>query len=664
MHDRRKVRRRAVGVACQFAVWVTLAAPRLAWAEGPQPHDDADLARLLDVEVEGASRYAQSTLDAPAVVRVFQHADASLLGHETVGDLLQRLPGVYLSTNRSYTSFGLRGFNRAGDYNSRTLMTIDGLRVNDAVFDQALPGYEFPIPADWVKRTELIYGPAASVYGSNALLGVANFAMLDGADAPGATVRAGAGSFGRVRAAASYGLADPSGLDLFVGVVGYRDRGEELSFPELASAQAPDGVARGLDGTRYQSLFAKLRAGPWRASFISHERDKDIATGEFDTSFGAPGTHYVDAYRFSEFGWDGGWTGSLRPSARVALGSYRYLGHYRYDAGTPDDLTNIDDLSGRWLDGEAKLQWHGRTNHVVVAGLDWRRVYSARLLNRDLEPATTYLDRRVDNWRAGLYLQDQWRAAERWSVTTGLRLDHLGDGAAEFSPRLAINYRPDVNDAWKFSLGRAFRAPNIAELYYDDGSSQAANPSLGLEHIATAELGWEHALPSGVRVSASVYRYQLGRMIDFVVPVDEDIGQYRNVGRASTDGLDLDIEQAGGAWRWRASMTLTRSIVNGEAASNSPRWLLKGHLLAPLAPSWWLGLEANAVGRRTAQVDAAAYALLNTVLRYQPRPGDSVALRVTNLGDARAFDVATPGLPVDRVPQPRRALTLDCSVAF
>jgi outer membrane receptor protein involved in Fe transport len=153
-------------------------------------------------------------------------------------------------------------------------------------------------------------------------------------------------------------------------------------------------------------------------------------------------------------------------------------------------------------------------------------------------------------------------------------------------------------------------------------------------------------------------------MIDFVVPAGSDIGQYRNVGHASTSGLDVDIERAEGAWRWRASMTLTQALVNEESASNSPRWILKGHLLGPLAPSWWLGLEANAVGRRTAETDAPAYALLNAVLRYQPRPGNSVALRVTNLADARAYDVATPALAVQRVPQPRRAFTLDATLAF
>ena len=89
-----------------------------------------------------------------------------------------------------------------------------------------------------------------------------------------------------------------------------------------------------------------------------------------------------------------------------------------------------------------------------------------------------------------------------------------------------------------------------------------------------------------------------------------------------------------------------------------------GNLLAPLVPAWWAGLEANAVARRSGEVDVPAYALLNAVLRYQPRPGNGVALRVTNLADARVYDVATPASPIVRVPQPRRALTLDCTLAF
>jgi len=129
-------------------------------------------------------------------------------------------------------------------------------------------------------------------------------------------------------------------------------------------------------------------------------------------------------------------------------------------------------------------------------------------------------------------------------------------------------------------------------------------------------------------------------------------------------GVRSSCEASATNWRWRASATFVQASINGQPASNSPRWLLKGHVLAPFAPRWWAGLEGNAVGRREGAVDAGSYALLNAVLRYEATPHSSVSLRVTNLGDAAAHDVATPGTPVDLVPRPRRAFMLDWMASF
>ena len=648
---------------------VLLLAPALAHADHGQDDPDEDLARLLEAQVEGVSRYAESTLDAPAVVRVFQREDARLLGHTTVGEILQRLPGGYLTSDRSYTSLGLRGFNRPGDYNSRTLMTIDGYRVNDVIYDQALPDNTFPLPADWVRRTELIYGPASSVYGGNALFGVANFVTLDGADAPGAAARVSLGSFGTRRAMVQYGYSsgqgDGQGTDVFIGVVGQRSRGEDLSFPELATPAVPDGVARGLDGTRQHGLLAKARLGRWRLTLAANERDKNIATGEFGTVFGADGTRYVDSYAFGELAWDGAWSADLRTSARVSVSSYRYRGRYVLDEGEPAYLINHDDLRGRWLGAEWRLQWRRWTNHAVVAGMDLRRTLDARLHNFDEEPHAVVQDVRVRSSGYGFFAQDQMRLSERWSLTLGARLDHAPTHDAEFSPRLALVWRPGAAHAWKLSAGRAFRAPNLSERYYEDGVSQVANPGLRSESIRTVELAWEHAIDAQTRVSASVYRYRLSNMIDFVLPEGEDIGQYQNISRAGTTGVDAEIEHAASTgWRWRASASVVRARINGEMPHNSPRWLIKGHGLAPLASGWWLGAELDALGARRGPQPVEAYVTVNGVLRHAVGTRQELSLRVSNLGDAAAYDVPTPGLSVDRVPRARRAFTLDWQSAF
>lgn len=162
-------------LACVAALALTSLAQAASGAESP---DDKALEALLGREVQGPSRYAQSLMDAPASVSVLQREEADALGHQTVGELLARLPGIYLGNSRSYSSLGLRGFNRPGDYSSRVLMTIDGQRVNDAIYDQGLPQLEFPVMAEWVKRVELVHGPSSSIYGGNALLGVVNVVTL------------------------------------------------------------------------------------------------------------------------------------------------------------------------------------------------------------------------------------------------------------------------------------------------------------------------------------------------------------------------------------------------------------------------------------------------------------------------------------------------------
>ena len=77
-----------------------------------------------------------------------------------------------VSYDRDYAYLVARGFQRPGDYNSRFLLLVDGVRLNDAVYDQAPIGTDFPMDMDMVERIEYVPGPGSAVYGSNALLGM------------------------------------------------------------------------------------------------------------------------------------------------------------------------------------------------------------------------------------------------------------------------------------------------------------------------------------------------------------------------------------------------------------------------------------------------------------------------------------------------------------
>jgi outer membrane receptor protein involved in Fe transport len=657
-------RRRADWVAA-----LLIGAALAAGAPAARASDEAarSLEALLGTEVEGASRHAENSLDAPASVSVFGQSQAAALGHVTVADMLSRLPGIYLTTSRTYSSVGVRGFNRPGDFNARLLMSIDGYRVNDSIYDQALPEYEFPIVADWVKRIELVSGPAASVYGSNALFGVANLVTLDGADAPGLALRAASSGSGTAQLTGRFGLRHGD-TDLFIGAALHRLAGETLHLAELAGPAVPGGRIAGLDGTRYRSVFAKLRHREWRFSAASQARDKALPTAPFGTLPGVPGTRFIDAHDYVEGHYDSVWQGDWRPSIRASLTRTRFDADYQFEGATPSErLVNRDTASAHAAAIDARLHYRGWTNHAVLAGLEWRRALSVHQANFDIDPAAVYLDRTDRGDRLGLYLQDQLRLSERWLLTAGLRADAAAGAVqqdVQLSPRLGIVFRPGPQEAVKLLLGRAFRAPNLYELYYADNDiSQRANPTLRAERVSTAEAAWERALGERTRLAVNLYAYRLHDLIDFVA-LDPTLSQYQNVSSARTVGLDLDLEHRG-AWQWRSSLSLARARSDGRALTNSPRWWWKGHWIAPLAPNVGLGAEAQAVGRRESlRGPVRALATVNALLRWTPDPGLSIALRVRNLGDAAGADPASTENDLRQVPRERRSVWLDAQAAW
>lgn len=636
----------------------------LAGAQTSDGADDRLLEALLRQEVQGPSRYAQSLFDAPAAVAVLGGREARDLGHVTVGDMLSRLPGVYLTNSRTYSAMGLRGFNRPGDYNSRVLMAIDGMRVNDAIYDQGLPQLEFPLVAQWVKRVELVLGPGSSIYGSNALLGVVNVVTVDGADAPGLAGLGSVGQQGERRVLLQYGSADFGGGDLFIGVDLQRSRGENLYLPELGTA---DGWVRGLDGESYASLLAKYRLGPWRAALSAMQRDKDAATAPYGTAPGVPGTRFRDSTVLGELAYDDGWRGELRPTLRLNLAHYEFDGDYAY--AQPQPLINRDESRATWGTLEGRLLWRGLLNHEQMLGAELRSAPQGMQRNFDVAPYRAVFESRAAQHALALYAQDQWRWSSAWQLTTGLRTDRIHGFAPAWSPRATLVHRPDEQQSLKLIWARAFRVPNLYERFYEDGGvSQIANPALRPERLESTEIAWERVLASGISLSLNAYATQLNRLIEAVPLSDapDAVVQYRNVGRVRLNGVDLGLEQRlAGGWQWRTSLSLLDARdAAGEHLSNSPHWLYKGHVITPSWSGWTAGAEWLAMGRRQGRAEVPVSAVLNLNLRYRIDDRQSLALHVANALDRHNFDPSTPDNPLSAIPQPGRSLRLDWQVGF
>ncbi len=122
-------------VAVYFGVLLALLPDAALAGTGDETADPAtDLTtlspeELMKVEVAtvySASKFEQKVTEAPASVSIVTADEIRKYGYRTLSDILRSLRSFNITYDRNYTFVGVRGFGRAGDYNSRILLQVDG----------------------------------------------------------------------------------------------------------------------------------------------------------------------------------------------------------------------------------------------------------------------------------------------------------------------------------------------------------------------------------------------------------------------------------------------------------------------------------------------------------------------------------------------------------
>src|SRR6185436_2314067 len=89
-------------------------------------------------------------------------------GYRTIGEAVAAVAGVYLVDNRLSYSVGIRGLQIPGDFNTRILVLVDCATINAVSGAFAGLGFDAIVGIDEVSRIEVIRGPVATGYGTNA----------------------------------------------------------------------------------------------------------------------------------------------------------------------------------------------------------------------------------------------------------------------------------------------------------------------------------------------------------------------------------------------------------------------------------------------------------------------------------------------------------------
>ncbi len=131
-------------------------------------------ATQFDEVVISAAKWSQASKNIPSKISIISSKDVALFNPQTTADLLGSSGEVFIQkSQQGGGSPMIRGFSA-----NRLLYTIDGVRMNSAIFRAGNIQQVISLDAFAIENTEVFFGPGSIIYGSDAIGGVMSFQAL------------------------------------------------------------------------------------------------------------------------------------------------------------------------------------------------------------------------------------------------------------------------------------------------------------------------------------------------------------------------------------------------------------------------------------------------------------------------------------------------------
>lgn len=598
-------RRRARALAASLAA-VAIGGLSIGTSALAQPN-----AGQLPETVVTATRVEQRLSDAVADISVIDRATIERSGAEGVADVLAKVQGIQIARTGGVgntTSVYLRGAETRF-----TAVFIDGVRVDS----QSTGGAVWEsIPLAQIDRIEIVRGPAAAVYGSDAMGGVIQLFTRKGEGVAQPYVGVGVGNRGTYKAEA--GVSGASGaFDYSLGISRDQSEGFDVRTPN---------VDHNPDKDDYRNTAGNVRLGfqinP--SQRIEGTLLQSNLNSGYDDFFFDPTAPVDDRnkYRLRTAGlnWTSQWTDVWRTKLAVTDSSSRY-------ETEPNFFKTETQIRGYLFQNEFRMG-----PHLVTADLERRedQLQNAPGVGLFASPG---IDReRSQNALALGYAFNQGPHT--------LQLNARHDDDSEFGGKNtgSAAYGYAFTPAWRgtVSAGTSFRAPTLYQRFSEYGVS-GLQPEEGTNYEAS--LRWTPQPSSSLSLTA--YHNKVKNLINFdttSTACQSPFGCYANVGRAQYEGVTLAGTHRIGAVSLRGSIDW-----------QDPRDLDTDKLLVQRARvysslgadvrvgTWVLGAEVVASGKRYAdpantQV-LGGYGLLNLTASTPIADGLTLLARIDNATD-------------------------------
>lgn len=433
------------------------ALPTLANVAAAAPTASDTMAEYtLDDVIVTASRTEKREVDTPAATEIVTAADMERLGAANSYEAMERLPGFNsLSWGDSGQEFGLsasrtivRGLDKG------TLAMVNGASVNLLNYNSTNN-----ILPEAIQRIEVVKGASSALYGAAAIGGAVNVITKRGSDFTTTKLAASYGNYNR-----DYTISTGNGqfgLIFKRYFIGELDR---TSLNGLTNIETNAAILPwGLNSSGRNAFYITADLGKnlnlnWSYNDMYLHRIR----------YNVNGTHSVD-YHYRDT------RNNINLEYKDAALGLRSVLAYNKRRAYADKYTFSSkeyEISERYsMDGltwDTQKEWKIRDGKDdFILGFTFSRESAYGLITSD---KTLWIN--THRTSESLYASYAWQTAPRFTMTLGLRGEHISDYSKTqniFLPQFQTNYKFDDNSSWYINIGKAYEVAPINQFFEKKG---------------------------------------------------------------------------------------------------------------------------------------------------------------------------------------------------
>jgi outer membrane cobalamin receptor len=608
----------------------TLLAHSLAQvAIAEQPHKD-DQNITLEPIVVTASKIPTKPEEVTSDVTVITKEEIERIKPNSVADLLQQAPGVYIDQQSSQG--GLSSVYIRGSDPNYTMILIDGVQMNDPTNARGGSFDISTLSVANIERIEIVKGPVSSVYGSAAMAGAINIITVQGKSDREISVEAGAGSFGDYRG-------------------NFQIRGPASDYTEYAITAAYIDNGEPIEGDSYSGgdITAKVNVYPTEKSdLIGTLRFHDSRSESYPDDSGGPEyaeIREVDKRDTRETTAALAFNQELSSNTELKLiGSWLNRQEEFESPGVAPGIRDPFGIPPNESDSEfnrgqlsANLLFTPGKQFTSTIGID------AELEKGQSDFTIIIFDSPVgdqfemDRDTYSPYVEAQFFFDWGLNISAGLRVDITDDYDTEYSPRIGVLYRINATSTTlKANYGQGFKLPS----YFALSNPIVGNPDLlpekseGFDIIASQEL-------FGQSTTLDIIPFY-NKFYDLI---DLDSGpppQLINRSEVETSGVEMSLSikpVSNFMLGVHATYTKTNIIGSDEELLNSPEWIGGAVINWMPTTKWNVNFKGNYVSERldssipTDEVALDAYTRFDLAVTWKPKSMIDLTFAVDNIFD-------------------------------